>query len=1224
MNTKYSLTTLLNNLLKLQNNSYQIVTKLSDIVSSNADTVAIDVMDGNGTIQKVYVPSFGSLKNQLVKMENDIKTLSAIGDTNSSIQLSDGTFRKILVSSLQKEAADIKTMPVPNNFYKKENWFFESFLNPLLYVQFNLTGQVKPDTERVEIARYILNLDSAEKLKTFNDRFSGKSNIKFPDFVKVLLDNGISYFLDQEVIDMPPRSVRYFGDFTVMNVFDDTVTETINGANVQKRVLRVQLDKLTYNDNRSQFLGTQQLKVGDSLTVNANAQNTRYIITQVEASTRTISVRLVEGFDAIKIGKNYLSFYGDDLAEVNVDVNIGFNEYCVIFVKPIDPDSRIQAVNWSPGVGIYTSNLKIVDPSSGQETSLSTFYQNEVVDFGAFLYSSVKDKTPPSIFGVVPDAPFLEPTNFKVLQVNEHLTTAGAVQNLEKLQSDKLRVQSQISSTDKAISEIRTKIQTTRYTSQKLQDTDTNQLQRLIDERSTQSSLYASIVDDINKIAASESVENLNPKYRVRGFFPIPPAKTSDRTNPQEVVQFVVQYRYVKKDGSANQPQQIEYKEKDGTVRRGTFSTWNEYTTEVRKRRIDAKTGVAFWSVDDVENADVVNINQVDFAIQQGEGVEFRVKSLSEAGWPVTPLESVWSNIIRVDFPAEFESIPNPNSIVEQAKKEQVRIELQSELVSMNLDKVASYTISQGGKFFTSDATHIASGFLTSENNIINLFDKLTALDNELSSIRALIANAKGVMSVKIVDEQGQEITVERNSTVKIFAGNYRDQVASLPIKKGVIITKNYFVKINNDSASVLELYSRIFGSKYSPVQSSFLTTINSIWASSPYASNDSDYNTLRRYDLVPLGLANPDTNDISNYGFINATPQSSSQVKGQFINSRYMTVDGTKNLYNAIPSSATVYQITNSRNYADPTYASGPVTSLDGIEWFPNLTSLYTSWSTLPGSTANDFIWAGGPTGPLVIGATSSAVTSSYNGAVFIHVDHPEIPTWQTGGTALQISNLVNTTVRNSVLAAQPKGSTYSDRQTALWFQGTGGTGTLYSKIGFQTNDQYLIGPRSCGAYLFVNPSVHGDICVNGSDALSLKSVQFGNSSALSVPITFQYRMTDYYGLGSVGLGNVGGQLNSNSGTNLEYTKTIGLDIYVNPLDKERFSFDLEITARYYSKSLITKDVPVRTFEAALDDLSQTIKVVTPRTSRDQLIKGGRDFTRFNDDSESTRSFVR
>ena len=193
MDTKYSLTTLLNDLLKLQNNGYQIITKLSDVVSSNADTVEIDVADSTGTIQKVYVPSFGSLKQQIVQLENNIKSISGIGDGDTSVQLSDGSFRKILVSTLQKEAQDINTLAAPLNFNTRENWFFESFLNPLLYVSFDLTNQVKYNTENIEVARYILNLDTIEKQNLFNRDMLNKSDINYQSFVKTIIDNNISY-----------------------------------------------------------------------------------------------------------------------------------------------------------------------------------------------------------------------------------------------------------------------------------------------------------------------------------------------------------------------------------------------------------------------------------------------------------------------------------------------------------------------------------------------------------------------------------------------------------------------------------------------------------------------------------------------------------------------------------------------------------------------------------------------------------------------------------------------------------------------------------------------------------------------------------------------------------------------------------------------------------------------------------------------------------------------
>lgn len=1203
MDTKYSLTTLLNDLLKLQNNGYQIITKLSDVVSSNADVVEIDVADSNGVIQKVYVPSFGSLKQQIVQLENNIKSISGIGDTDTSVQLSDGSFRKILVSTLQKEAQDVSTLQVPLSFNTKENWFFESFLNPLLYVSFDLTNQVKYNTENIEVARYILNLDTTDKQRVFNRDFLNKSDINFQTFAKSLRDNSITYFLDKSVVDMPPRTLRYSGSFIVMNVNDTTISETINNATVQKRALQIRLDKLVYNDNQSKYQGTMSLKIGDSIIVDINRKNTRFKIIGIESSTSTITVELVEGFDKVNIGTK-MSFYGEDKSPVFAQVNVGFNEYCVIFIKPIDPDSKIEAVNWSPGVGIYTNSLTITD-TNGNTTDLATYYQNEVVDFGAFLYSSVKDKTPPAIFGTIPSAPLMTADNFKVLPINDHLTTNGAISNLQKLNSDKLRVQSQISALDASIGDLRTKIQSTKYSSQKLQDADKNELSRLINERASQSSLYASIIDDINSIASANNVESLDTKYRLRGFWPIPNPVGSERFPNQQVVQFKIQYRYVKKDGSSNQPQQIEFLDNNGTVRRGTFSPWVETVTELRPRKIDPTTGISYWATEDMENADVVNINQLDIPIQQGEGVEFRIKSISEAGWPVTPLESDWSDIIRVDFPAEFESIPSATSIIEQARKESVKVELDSELVNMNLDKVSAATFTQNGQFYTTSAQQVASGFLTAENNVISLYDKLVAIESEITTLRAIIAAAKGRIVVRIVDDAGIEYSVESNSTVRIFAGNYRDQVASLPVKKGVIISKNYFIKITNDAASELELYSRMFGSRYTIVDSSYSSGAN-------YNAQDTDYNRLRRYDFVPVGLSNPETNDIATYGFIRNTPEQSAQVQSQYINFRYTSVDGRNSLYSTIAPSPS-YQIYDSRSVY---YGSSPIiaTSVDDLEHNASAYLAPGFQAYAAGNLLSDFVWGGGITNKVV--AWNDAITyanTTLGGSILIHIDHPDIPRWNAygataGGTAAA-NGLAASEIRNSMLASIPKGTTGYNTQTALFWEGVGGTANRYAKIGFEASDQYLIGPKSCGSYLFINPSSHSDLVVNGSDSLSLRTVSFGTNTSLNIPVTFQYRMTDYFGLGSQGLGNVGGNPSSNTSTNLEYTKTIGIDIYSNPIDKERFSFDLEITARYFSKSLITKDIPVRTFETALDDLTKTIKVVTPRTSRDKLIRQGKQF---------------
>ena len=1194
MDTKYSLTTLLNDLLRLQNNSYEIISKVSDLVSSKSDTVEIPVLDGNGVIQSVQVPSFGAIKDQLVRLENDIKSVAGIGETESSVRLSDGTFRKILVSNFQREAEDIKSMPVPVSFNTKQNWFFESFLNPLLYVTFNLGTQVKYNTENVEVARYILNINNDAQKQVFNQNFLSKSDIQYEKFAKVLIDNGITYFLDEDVIQLPPRSLRFFGNFAVTRITDDTITEQIDNVNYSKRVIRVQLNSLSYNDSKSEFLGTQSLKVGDSLIVNTGRKNTRYEIVQIESTTRTVSLRLVEGADPITIGTDILSIYSADEAPVNVNVNIGFDEYTVVFIKPIDPDSKIAAVNWSPGVGFYTSDLK-TKTDVGEEISLNTYYQNEVVDFGAYLYSIAKDGVIPTSLGLEPDSPDLNLENFKVTQINQHLTDNSVLSDLKKLQSDKQRIQSDLNSTDKSIKELRSKIQTTKYASQQLKDTDQNQLSTLINQRDSQSSLFSSVIDDINAIGVSNSVDQLTPKYRIRGFFPMPIAKTSDKTGPQEVVQFIVQYRYLSKEGGANQPEQINFLDQDGQTRRGTFSTWVEVRSEVRQRKTDPNTGEVTWAIEEVENADSVNINSVDIPISFGESVEFRIKSLSESGWPVSPKESEWSEIIRVEFPPEFESAPDVNTILSEAKDEKVRIELQQDLDSLGIKKHVANQFEQNGKFFAHSATELASGFLSAEQNVIALFDKLVSMDSEIARLTALLEASRGVLVVRIVDEAGTEYQVQNNTTVSLFAGNYKDEVAQRTVKKGVIISKNYFIKMFNDSASSLEMYARYWGDRIFKSPESWV-------GGTSYNGNDTDYNLTRKYDRVPLGLSNPADVDIAAYGYIRDLPEQSSQVLGEFISSRYLSIDGKTPLYGQVSSvGATVLGATGQILGVTPIVA----TSIENLEWVNDFTiQNLISAETAVGTTASDFVWKGwagvGPTsGSDVIPITNLTVSTNYDNTILVHIDHPGIDDWNSIG-ATSPNYEANQSVRNSMFGNRQAGTTGSLLQTPLFFEGTGGTADRYAKIAFDVNDQYLLGPKSVGAYLYVNPTSHSDVVVDGSDSLSVRRITFGEEQAISIPVTFQYRMTDYFGVGDTGTGNVAGIRNFSKNANLVYTKRVGIDIYSNPINKERFSFDLEITARYYSRTIVGKDLPSRTFETALDDLNKTIKTVNPRTTRD------------------------
>lgn len=124
--------------------------------------------------------------------------------------------------------------------------------------------------------------------------------------------------------------------------------------------------------------------------------------------------------------------------------------------------------------------------------------------------------------------------------------------------------------------------------------------------------------------------------------------------------------------------------------------------------------------------------------------------------------------------------------------------------------------------------------------------------------------------------------------------------------------------------------------------------------------------------------------------------------------------------------------------------------------------------------------------------------------------------------------------------------------------------------KMSFDANDQYLLGGRSCGAFLFLSPINLNTLRVAGDTKQSNKIIEkrvgdLDNSNAISVDIIFQYRMTDYFGNDpDSDIGRIGGQAKLRF-PNLTYTKKIGLDIF----DKhdQQFSFDLEVFAKYSPK---------------------------------------------------------
>ena len=218
-----------------------------------------------------------------------------------------------------------------------------------------------------------------------------------------ILSNNISLFWWWN-FDVPPRKIRFIGNFSVLRIRNAQNDTLIDGEVVSNRRQIYKLDKLTYTDLKSGFTDSVSLKIGDSVIVNNERKNTRYIIKSVDSSNNEVTLELVEGFDAINIGADVFSIYKDQDDKIELEIPIGFDENVVIFIKAVDPISKIPSEIWSPGIAFYTNELEILK-NNGELQTLDVYYKNEVADIGNILLGLVKDKIPSALYAATPNAP---------------------------------------------------------------------------------------------------------------------------------------------------------------------------------------------------------------------------------------------------------------------------------------------------------------------------------------------------------------------------------------------------------------------------------------------------------------------------------------------------------------------------------------------------------------------------------------------------------------------------------------------------------------------------------------------------------------------------------------------------------------------------------------------------------------------------------------------------
>jgi hypothetical protein len=682
-------------------------------------------------------------------------------------------------------------------------------------------------------------------------------------------------------------------------------------------------------------------------------------------------------------------------------------------------------------------------------------------------------------------------------------------------------------------------------------------LNSLTQQRVQKQQLLASVVTDISTLSTNTPQLIAEPKYRVRGFWPIPQPKVSPATGQQAVIQFMIEYRYLSDSGVAPAIQQIEFVDNNGQKKNGAFSNWIRVITDIRSKVYDPNSGTYVWAPELTADADANNINQLDIPITKGERVEIRIKSLSEAGWPDNPLTSDWSDPVTVSFPADATTQNAAASLASNMKDEAV-LAIQQDLSSKGFDGLLARQFTNGSKTYYLDAPSISSGFYDNSGIPVDLFQKLTELQDQLNSLRATVEKAVGILEVYIVDSSGSSQVITSGQTIKLNAGYY-NQIFANPTTSdaGKIAAKIYQLKLVNTAAGLLELASSLPGGLDTLAGTSTTYSLpNGYSTNLRYGEISISVTSLTPADIIPPGSTG-NANDESFQQLRQAAPYVSGNANSQFMYPRWKSVGLDQELYFTPTAYVSGYNYQGSPS-------GKPQNGSSLIPFDPAISTVPTASGT------NGSVWNGGYTG-----STGSYVGlgNGYLSEFCIHKDHPALVTGQS------FTNLVKPDYSGGIVVYpyfRQSDYFYTDNTLAnYWMQlgyspvttdfVQGATATredsMYPfKLGFESNDEWLLGRYSCGSYLFLGPVTSSSIQVQGSTSLASQFVQTGDNNAIIIPLIYQFRATDK-------LGYIGGFRANGNPTNITYTKKLGIDIQVR--NQSPFSFDLEVTAKYKNDTL-------------------------------------------------------
>jgi hypothetical protein len=231
-------------------------------------------------------------------------------------------------------------------------------------------------------------------------------------------------------------------------------------------------------------------------------------------------------------------------------------------------DNYIMSKNWSRGLGFWTNDLREVDSS----LSMEQYYTDTVYDYGEILNDLVAKKTA-NKSSALPNIPVLNLNNFKVSQINKHLTDTPDSSRLKTLHNQQRSLKSEVDQIERSVKDKLAQSKFGKSSTDAVQKQIKLDLDVLNKNKESKLNLLSSVTSQLMDLSKSPQTK-VEPKFRIRGFWEIPDPVVGRGTMPQEIVQFRVQYRYLSKDGREAPIDTIKFQTTAGTNQTAATSNW--------------------------------------------------------------------------------------------------------------------------------------------------------------------------------------------------------------------------------------------------------------------------------------------------------------------------------------------------------------------------------------------------------------------------------------------------------------------------------------------------------------------------------------------------------------------------------------------------------------------------------------------------------------------------